>query len=264
MADKLDRFTQRARRALRMAHEETVRLHQGQIGPEHLLLGLIKEEGGVAGRVLRELGLEPQRVADMAQLARGPVQGPVSAEPSLGRETKRALELALDEARRMGHNYVGTEHILLGLAGQTKGAAIAILQEAGITPEQVRRHVRRVLNESPSPTVRRPFRAAARSGAEPLDLTTSVPAGHRPVRYLLSDYIVEALALVEYDKADEGTFEGRIPGFEAVMASAQTLAGCERSLRAALEETIWRALKLGQSLPVIAGLDLNRDPLETP
>jgi ATP-dependent Clp protease ATP-binding subunit ClpC len=149
VSNKMERFTQRARRVLSLAQEEAERLRSSYIGTEHLLIGLIREEGGVAGRVLRELGLEPRRVTDLVERMAGPGQRAPFSKIDLSPGTKRVLELSVDEARRMGHHYIGTEHILLGLVRQNEGIAIDVLRHFGITPEQVRRQVRQVLQESP-------------------------------------------------------------------------------------------------------------------
>ncbi len=139
-------FTQRARRVLSLAHEHAERMRQGYIGTEHLLLGLIQEEGGVAGRVLRELGLEAARVEEVITRITGVGQGQ-SAKIDLSPGTQNALELAVEEARKMGHHYVGTEHLLLGLVRLEEGVAIDVLRKMGVTPEQIRRQTRRVLEE---------------------------------------------------------------------------------------------------------------------
>ncbi|MGQ9887541.1 MAG: ATP-dependent Clp protease ATP-binding subunit [Aggregatilineales bacterium] len=149
MPNKMERFTQRARRVLSLAQEEAERLQHNYIGTEHLLLGLMREEGGVAGRVLRELGLEQRRVEELVErLTRASTRTP-SAQLDLSPGTKRVLELAVDEARRMGHHYIGTEHLLLGLVRQSEGVAIEVLKRLGVSPEEVRRQTRRVLQESP-------------------------------------------------------------------------------------------------------------------
>ncbi len=149
MADKMERFTQRARRVLSLAHEEAERMHHNYIGTEHLLLGLMREEGGVAGRVLRELGLDTARVKEMVERLTGiGRQGGGHVELSPG--TEQVLQYAIEEARRMGHHYIGTEHLLLGLVRQGEGVGIEVLRRLGITPEQVRRQTRRVLQESPA------------------------------------------------------------------------------------------------------------------
>ncbi len=149
MADKMERFTQRARRVLSLAHEEAERLQHNYIGTEHLLLGLIREEGGVAGRVLRELGLEPARVKEMVERLTG-VGRHTGGRIELAPATEEILQHAIEEARRMGHHYIGTEHLLLGLVRLDEGVAIDVLRRLGITPEQIRRQTRRVLQESPS------------------------------------------------------------------------------------------------------------------
>jgi ATP-dependent Clp protease ATP-binding subunit ClpC len=131
---------------LSLAHQEAERAQQGLIGTEHLLLGLLEEDGGVAGRVLRELGLELERVREMIQ--RVSVEGHIeSGKVELAPDTQLVLEYALEEARKMGHHYVGTEHLLLGLV-RSEGAAMEVLKKLGVTPDQVRRQTRRVLQES--------------------------------------------------------------------------------------------------------------------
>jgi len=143
----MERFTQRARRVLSLAHQEAERMRHNYIGTEHLLLGLIREEGGVAGRVLRELGLEPERVQEIVERLTGTGSyrgGKLDLSPG----TQQVLEYAVDEARRMGHHYIGTEHLLLGLVRYGEGVAMDVLRKLGITPEQIRRQTRRVLQES--------------------------------------------------------------------------------------------------------------------
>ncbi len=149
MADKMERFTQRARRVLSLAHEEAERLHHNYIGTEHLLMGLMREEGGVAGRVLRELGLETDRVKEMVERLTG-VGRHTSGKIELAPATEQVLQVAIEEARRMGHHYIGTEHLLLGMVRQGDGVGIEVLRRLGITPEQIRRQTRRILQESSS------------------------------------------------------------------------------------------------------------------
>jgi len=142
----MERFTQRARRVLSLAHQEAERLRQDTINTEHLLLGLIQEEGGVAGRVLRELGLEPDRVRDMVERLSGFGQYN-GGKIDLSAGVQQVLEDAIEEARRMSHHYIGTEHLLLGLVSSTEGKAGEVLRKLGVTPEQIRRQTRRVLQE---------------------------------------------------------------------------------------------------------------------
>ena len=154
----MDSFTQRARRVLSLAHMEAERMRQSSIGTEHLLLGLMQEEGGVAGRVLRELGLELDRVKEVVDRLSG-VGEYTGGRIDLSPDTQQVLEFAIDEARRMGHHYIGTEHLLLGLVRHNQGMAMDVLRKLGVTPEQIRRQTRRVLQESsnaPRPSLPRP------------------------------------------------------------------------------------------------------------
>ena len=157
-------FTQRARRVLALAHQQAERLKQDKIGTEHLLLGLIIEDGGIASRVLRDLGLEPERVIEVVERMSGygeRTEGHIDLTP----QTKEALEFAVSEARRLGHPYIGTEHLLLGLMRLEEGLALDVLKKLGVSPEQVRRQTRRVMQEGST--------AAAPSGG---------PAGGEPGR----------------------------------------------------------------------------------
>jgi ATP-dependent Clp protease ATP-binding subunit ClpC len=145
----MERFTQRARRVLSLAHQEAERMRQNYIGTEHLLLGLIREDGGVAGRVLRELGLEAERVQEIVERLTGTGTS-TGGKLDLSPGTQQVLEYAVDEARRLGHHYIGTEHLLLGLVRYGEGVANDVLRKLGVTPEQIRRQTRRVLQESSS------------------------------------------------------------------------------------------------------------------
>src|SRR5512147_2855957 len=163
----MERFTQRARRVLSLAHQEAEQSRNNNIGTEHLLLGLMDEEGGVAGRVLRDLGMTPDRVREMVQRVSGTsgIFDPNRIE--LAPETQQVLEYAIEEARRLGHHYIGTEHILLGLV-RIESTGMEVLRRLGVTADQIRRQTRRVLNESASssaPTPAGPQPAKAGPGA---------------------------------------------------------------------------------------------------
>ena len=143
----MERFTQRARRVLSLAHEEAERLRQPYINTEHILIGLIVEDGGVASRALRDLGLEPDRVREVVDHLSGyGLQESGIIELSTG--AQQILENAIEEARALGHQFIGTEHLLLGLTRTTEGMALEVLKKLGITPEQVRRQTRRVMQEN--------------------------------------------------------------------------------------------------------------------
>src|SRR5512147_1280918 len=146
----MERFTQRARRVLSLAQEEAERLQHSYIGTEHLLLGLMREEGGVAGRVLRELGLDVKQVEALVERKTRSGQRAPFSKIDLSPGTKRVLELAIEEARRLGHHYIGTEHLLLALVSHNEGVAMDILAALKITPDQIRKQTNRILQDSPS------------------------------------------------------------------------------------------------------------------
>jgi ATP-dependent Clp protease ATP-binding subunit ClpC len=163
MANKLDRFTQRARRVLAYAQEEAERLNHSYIGTEHLLLGLLREESGIAGKVLRDLNVQFERVTELVERITGPGRRTPFSQIDLTPRTKRVIELAVDEARRLGQHYIGTEHLLLGLIRQGDGVAIDILRQLAVNPDQIRRETMRALQETPSSSEK----AAATSGGAP-------------------------------------------------------------------------------------------------
>ena len=143
----MERFTQRARRVLSLAHKEAERMKHAQIGTEHLLLGLLLDQGGIAGQVLRDLGVDIDSVLTITENITG--YGEYSGDAlALSRGTQRVLELAVEEARNLSHHYIGVEHILLGLIAYGKGVANDVLSQLGLTGDQIRRHTLRVMEES--------------------------------------------------------------------------------------------------------------------
>jgi len=168
----MERFTQRARRVLSLAQDEAQRLNHHQIGTEHLLMGLMREEGGVAGRVLRNLGLDMRRVEESVTRLSPADRRSSSSQLDLSPGTKKVLELAVKEAQRMRHNYIGTEHLLLALVRQEEGIALDVLKRLGVSPEEVRRHTNRTLNEAPVQSVLQQQRLKGRTGRK--DNTTLV------------------------------------------------------------------------------------------
>jgi ATP-dependent Clp protease ATP-binding subunit ClpC len=152
MSDKLDRFTKRARRVLTLAQEEALRLNHNYIGTEHLLLGLVREENSVAVKVLKELGVEPGQVVRAVERTVGRGERAPFGKPSLAPRTKRVIELAVEEARMMGHHYIGTEHLLLGLVREGEGIAVNVLRGLGINLDRVRTQTARNLLQSQAQT----------------------------------------------------------------------------------------------------------------
>ncbi len=136
--DRFNKFTERARRVLSLAQEEARRLQHNFIGTEHLLLGLVREGDGVAAKVLSNLGVELGKVREAVEsiVGRGnsPDDGPVGLTP----RAKKVIELAVDEARRLQHNFIGTEHLLLGILREGEGIAAEILQSMNVNLDRLR------------------------------------------------------------------------------------------------------------------------------
>ncbi len=150
MPDNFDRFTKRARRVLTRAQEEARNLNHRYIGTEHLLLGLVAEEGSVAVRVLHELGIASDQVRQSVERMVGRGTRPLYTQPTLTPRTKRVIELSVDEARRLGHHYIGTEHLLLGLVREGEGVAVDVLRQLGATPEKLEERITQIVAEVPT------------------------------------------------------------------------------------------------------------------
>ncbi|MEK7285380.1 MAG: Clp protease N-terminal domain-containing protein, partial [Chloroflexota bacterium] len=142
MMGPFDRFNDRAKRVLALAQDEAIRFNHNYIGTEHLLLGLVREGEGVAARVLDSLGVELSKVRTAVEFIIG--RGDSTTSPSeitLSPRTKKVIELAIDEARKLGHSHVGTEHLLLGLVREGEGIASGVLESLGVSLEKVRHQV---------------------------------------------------------------------------------------------------------------------------
>jgi ATP-dependent Clp protease ATP-binding subunit ClpC len=148
--DRFDKFTDRARKVLTLAQDEAQRFNHNYIGTEHLLLGLVREGEGVAARVLENMNVELPKVRTAVEFIIGRGDRPVVGEVGLTPRAKRVIELAIDEARRLGHNYIGTEHLLLGLVREGEGIAAGVLESLGVSLDKVRHEVIRVLSQSSS------------------------------------------------------------------------------------------------------------------
>src|SRR5512136_182243 len=153
MADRFDKFTERARRVLTLAQEEAQRFNHNYIGTEHLLLGLVREGEGVASKVLANLGVELNKVRSAVEFIIGRGDRPVTGEIGLTPRAKKVIELAVDEARRLGHHYIGTEHLLLGLVREGEGVAVDVLKALGVSLDKVRSQTARVMMETASQPV---------------------------------------------------------------------------------------------------------------
>ena len=142
-----ERFTERARRVIILAQEEAKRLNHSAVGTEHILLGIIREGEGVASKVLESLNISPERVRAEIEGAIGRGERAPHEEVAFTPRAKKVLELALDEARRLGHNYIGTEHLLLGLIREGEGVAARVLEAMGADLDRVRAQVVYLLGE---------------------------------------------------------------------------------------------------------------------
>src|SRR5438270_2426676 len=150
MADRFDKFTERARKVLQLAQEEAQRFNHNYIGTEHLLLGLVREGEGVAAKVLSNLGIELTKVRSAVEFIIGRGERQVQSEIGLTPRAKKVIELAVDAARRLGHHYIGTEHLLLGLIREGEGIAAGVLERLGVNLEKVRSEVIKVLTQTGS------------------------------------------------------------------------------------------------------------------
>jgi hypothetical protein len=145
--DKFEKFTERARKVLSLAQDEAQRFNHNYIGTEHLLLGLVREGDGVAAKVLANLGVELNKVRSAVEFIIGRGDRIVLGEIGLTPRAKKVIELAVDEARRLNHHYIGTEHLLLGLVREGEGIAAGVLESLGVNLEKVRSQTIQVLSQ---------------------------------------------------------------------------------------------------------------------
>ncbi|WP_092039519.1 ATP-dependent Clp protease ATP-binding subunit [Planifilum fulgidum] len=141
------RFTERAQKVLALAQEEAVRLGHSNIGTEHILLGLVREGEGIAAKALIGLGLGLEKIQKEVESLIGRGQGhPINI--AYTPRAKKVIELSMDEARKLGHTYVGTEHILLGLIREGEGVAARVLNNLGVSLNKARQQVLQLLGSS--------------------------------------------------------------------------------------------------------------------
>ena len=139
-----ERFTERAKKVLTLAQDEAERSHHSYIGTEHLLLGLLREQEGLAAHVLANLGVDIEGVRTVIESVLGRNERIIIQQIIPTSRVKKVIELSFEESRRMGHNYVGTEHLLLGLMMEGDGIAAHVLQALGATLEKVRAEIERL------------------------------------------------------------------------------------------------------------------------
>jgi ATP-dependent Clp protease ATP-binding subunit ClpC len=178
MTSRFEKFSERARRVLTLAQEEAQHFNHNYIGTEHILLGLVREDEGVAAKVLTNMGVGLNRVRSAVEFIIGRGEKPSSGQVGLTPRAKRVIELAVDEARRLDHNYIGTEHLLLGLLSEGEGVAAHVLDSFGITLEKTRNETAHFLSQGAPKS--KLTRTASRTPALDqlgIDLTAAARAG---------------------------------------------------------------------------------------
>jgi ATP-dependent Clp protease ATP-binding subunit ClpC len=163
-----ERFTDRARKVMQLANQEAMRFSHQYIGTEHILMGLVKEGSGVAANVLNSLNIDVREIRlEVEKIVQsGPNAEAYGKLPQTPR-AKKVIEYSIEEARNLNHDYVGTEHLLLGLLRDQEGVAAQVLTNLGLTLEDVREEVRRVL-ESNHSTERSSLPALEEAKAQPV------------------------------------------------------------------------------------------------
>ena len=146
--ERFNKFTERARKVLSLAQEEAQRFQHNYIGTEHLLLGLVREGEGVAAEVLANLGVELNKVRSAVEFIIGRGDRIVLGEIGLTPRAKKVVELAVDEAHLLNHDYIGTEHLLLGLVREKEGIAAGALEGLGVNLEKARMQTLLALGQS--------------------------------------------------------------------------------------------------------------------
>src|SRR5918912_3268486 len=148
MADRaFDKFTKRTKQVLQFATEEARAFNHPYIGTEHILLGLIREGEGVAAQVLNNLGVKLAQARHAVEFIVGHGEGPQRTDQDLTARAKKVIEYAVEETKRLNHHYIGTEHLLLGLVRNGEGVATGVLEIMGVSLEQIRTQVQRLLRQ---------------------------------------------------------------------------------------------------------------------
>ena len=230
MQENFEGFTERARQVMTLAKEEAQRFNHNYIGTEHLLLGLIRQEEGVAAEVLNDSGVDLRKVRNAVEFIIGRGERRVIGEIGLTPRGNKVIELARHEARRLGHHDIGTEHLLLGLIREGEGIAAIVLEGLGVSLERVRTQTLKVLGGT-APAQREPAGSGQRAAV------TSGESGtlHR-VRW---EYL-----LVQTTRGDDGTVR------------VQSVNGQDDPRFTANETPIYEALRvLGEDGWELIGID---------
>ena len=176
-SSRFEKFSERARRVLSYAQEEAQRFEDNYIGTEHILLGLVRETEGVGARVLINLGVELDKIKSAVEFIIERQEKGSTKEIGLTPTSKKVIELAVDEARRLGHHYIGTEHLLIGLMREGDGVATRVLESLGINLDKLREETSRVLvQRTPKPKPVNPKGAGRTPTLDQLGIDLTVAA----------------------------------------------------------------------------------------
>lgn len=226
-------FTMRVRKVLAYAREEAARLQHEYVGTEHELLGLLREGDGIAISIIENLNAKPDAVRDRieAEVVRGQ-RGPTGPDLPYTSRAKKVLEYAMSESRAANHEYVGTEHLLLGLLREEKGMAAMALNTCGITLDAARAEMRRVLGTGPDPK----DRLGALHGTNRMMATATGGVAPGRVSLVLGQARQVAARLGASRVSDAHTAIALLAHGEGIANTALERIGCNvAELRAALE-----------------------------
>ncbi len=239
------RFTERSRRVILLAQEEAGKMNSGHVGTEHLLLGLARENEGIAAQVLVKMGVSLAKVRAEIEGEVQSAHDPTAGEPKLTPKAKRVLELAADEARRMKHNYIGTEHLLLALLREKDGLAATVLRRLGLNLEKARAQVMEYLvPDRPELAAANPFGEERGQLAGSMSWTSYADRARRAV--LLAQE--EALRLQSSHVGSEHLLVGLLVEGDGVAAHALRHLGVElETVRPLIEvESEWAPLAVSE------------------
>jgi ATP-dependent Clp protease ATP-binding subunit ClpC len=166
MSDLYSKFTRRAKQVLQLAHEEARSFNHPYIGTEHILLGLIRESEGIAARVLDDLGVKLAQARSAVEFIVGMGEGTPVTDQELTARAQKVIKYAIEEASRLNHHYIGTEHLLLGLVRNGEGVATGVLDIMNVSLEQVRNQVMRVLRHGTAGTAEQRAGATGQAAAQ--------------------------------------------------------------------------------------------------
>lgn len=237
-----ERYSDRARQVIVKAQDSARGLRHNYLGTEHILIGLLREEEGLAARVLDSLGITADAVEDRVKRIVGTGDDGRHVEPPLTPRAKKVLELALREALSLGHNYIGTEHILLGLVRENEGVAARILLDFDTTPEKIRDAIIRMLSGPNRPPSGGKVAAYLINNTEPEPIRVSIskPGASSPE---------EAAAVLPNGKTARNVYEayevGLVQGREQGRKEALDCPVCKAPRHAHTIHDVWDCLENG-------------------